>query len=49
MNAMHGMNRIRKEVIQASTIKNDIKVQYLYDNSPIVWHCPVHPNLIASE
>ena len=31
MNALQGMDRYRKEVIQVSTQKNDIKVQYLYD------------------
>ena len=28
MNALHGMDRYRKEVIQMSTLENDIKVQY---------------------
>ena len=32
MNALQVMDRYRKEVIQVSTWKNDIKVQYLYDN-----------------
>ena len=31
MNALQVMNRYWKEVIQASTWKNDIKVQYLYN------------------
>ena len=32
MNALHGMDRYWKEMIQVSTLKNDIKVQYHYDN-----------------
>ena len=32
MNALHRMDRYGKEVIQVSTLNNDIKVQYLYDN-----------------
>ena len=31
MNALQVMDRTRKEVIQVSTEKNDVKVQYLYD------------------
>ena len=31
MNALQGMDRYRKEVIQVSTQKNVIKVQYLYN------------------
>ena len=31
MNALQVMDRYRKEVIQVSTVKNDVKVQYLYD------------------
>ena len=31
MNVLQVMDRYRKEVIQVSTSKNDIKVQYLYD------------------
>ena len=31
MNALHRMDRDWKEVIQVSTLKNDIKAQYLYD------------------
>ena len=31
MNALQVMDRDRKEVIQVSTYKNDIKVQYLND------------------
>ena len=30
MNALDGIGRYRKEVIQVSTLKNNIKVQYLY-------------------
>ena len=33
MNALQGMDRYRKEVIQVSTLKNDKKVRYLYHNS----------------
>ena len=33
MNALHGMERYRKKVMQVSTLKNDIKVHYLY-NTP---------------
>ena len=32
MNALQGMDRDLKEVIQVSTWKHDIKAQYLYDN-----------------
>ena len=32
MNALQVMDRYWKEVIQVSTLKNDIKVQYFYDN-----------------
>ena len=32
MNALQVMDRYWKEVIQVSTRKNDIKVQYLFDN-----------------
>ena len=28
MNALHGMDRYRKEVTQVRTLMNDIKVQY---------------------
>ena len=31
MNALIGMDRYEKEVIQVSTLKNDMKAQYLYD------------------
>ena len=31
MNALHVMDRYRKEMMQVSTWKNDIKGQYLYD------------------
>ena len=31
MNALQGMDRYRKELIQVSTWTNDIKVQYLYN------------------
>ena len=31
MNALQELDRYRKEVIQVSTQKNDIKAQYLYD------------------
>ena len=34
MNALQVMDRYRKEVIQVSTRKNEIKVQYLYDTCP---------------
>ena len=37
MNALQVMDRYWKEEIQMSTLKNDIKVQYLYDNKK-------HPN-----
>ena len=33
MNALQVMDRYRKEVIQVSTLKNDVKVQYLYDRT----------------
>ena len=33
MNALQGIDRYRKEVIQVSTLKNVLKVQYLYDRS----------------
>ena len=33
MNALQLKDRDRKEVIQVSTRKNDIKVQYLYDTT----------------
>ena len=36
MNALQIMDRYRKELIQVSTGKNDIKVQYLYDKSRIL-------------
>ena len=32
MNALQVRDRYQKEVIQVSKLKNDIKVQYLYDN-----------------
>ena len=32
MSALQVMDRYREEAIQVSTRKNDIKVQYLYDN-----------------
>ena len=31
MNALHGMERYQKEMIQVSALKNDIKDQHLYD------------------
>ena len=31
MNLLHGIERYRKKVMQVSTLKNDIKVHYLYD------------------
>ena len=31
MNALPGIDRSQKEVIQVSTVKNDLKVQYLYN------------------
>ena len=33
MNTLRVMDRYQKEVIQVSTKKNDLKVQYLYDNT----------------
>ena len=35
MKALHRMDRYRKEVLQLSTRKHGINVQYLYDISPI--------------
>ena len=35
MNTLQVMDRHRKEVIQVSTWKNDIKVQYLDDNPAV--------------
>ena len=35
MNALRVMDRYQKEVIQVSTLKNDIKVQYLDDNTTL--------------
>ena len=31
MNALHGMERYQKEMIQVSALKNNIKVQHLYN------------------
>ena len=33
MKALHRMDRYRKEVLQLSTRKHGINVQYLYDNN----------------
>ena len=36
---MNVMDRYRKEVMQVSTRKHDINVQYLYDSDPILsWY-----------
>ena len=41
MNALQGMNKYRKEVIQVRILKNDIKVQYLYDKTNFIMiHLP---------
>ena len=36
MNALQVFGRYQKEVTQVSTWKNDVKVQYLYDNCLIL-------------
>ena len=36
MNALQVMDRYLKVVIQVSTLKNDIKIQHLYDNKGVL-------------
>ena len=38
MNALQGMDRCQKELIQVSTYQNGIKVQYLYYNSLLIFN-----------
>ena len=44
MKALHRMDRYRKEVLQLSTRKHGINVQYLYDNHMVdqLLHCLVN-------
>ena len=48
MNALQGLERYQKEVIQVSTQKNDLKVQYLYDSKDSAYNIAMlrHLNII---
>ena len=42
MKALHRMDRYRKEVLQLSTRKHGINVQYLYDTMHVSTHVLTH-------
>ena len=49
MNALLVMDRYQKKVIQVSTYKNDVKVQYLYNNLMVMPELDYHSNLYINK
>ena len=49
MYALQVMDRYWKEIIQVSTLKNDIKVQYLYDMTNLSAKCELQDACIKKE